>query len=49
MAQPRAGTGRSRQTRLARFAQVGFWFFLIKGLLWIIVPTLTVWCGVQIN
>lgn len=33
------------RSRWARFAQVGFWFFLIKGLLWLIVPLAAAWIG----
>ncbi|SFF39041.1 hypothetical protein SAMN04488120_103149 [Fontimonas thermophila] len=33
--------------RWARFAQLGFWFFLIKGLLWLLVPLLAAWLGYQ--
>lgn len=29
----------------ARLAQVGFWFFLIKGLLWLTVPLGAAWLG----
>ncbi len=28
------------RARTARFAKLGFWFFFIKGMLWLIVPTL---------
>ena len=28
------------RARTARFAKLGFWFFLIKGMLWLIVPAL---------
>jgi hypothetical protein len=34
-----------RDSRLARLAQLGFWFFLIKGLLWLLVPVALVWFG----
>ncbi len=29
---------------LSRLAQLGFWFFLIKGLLWLALPA-AVWLG----
>ena len=28
------------RARTARFAKLGFWFFFIKGMLWLIVPVL---------
>lgn len=28
-----------------RLLQLGFWFFLIKGLLWLLVPLTAVWFG----
>lgn len=30
---------------LKRFGVAGFMFFLIKGLLWIIVPAILIWLG----
>jgi hypothetical protein len=33
--------------RLSKLMQVGFWFFLIKGLLWLIVPIAAVYFGWQ--
>lgn len=33
--------------RLSRLMQVGFWFFLIKGLLWLVVPLAAVYFGWQ--
>ncbi|WP_169577627.1 hypothetical protein [Sinimarinibacterium sp. CAU 1509] len=34
-----------RDPRLSRLAQLSFWFFLIKGLLWLLVPVALVWFG----
>lgn len=31
---------------IKRFGVVGFMFFLIKGLLWLIVPAVLIWFGV---
>lgn len=37
--------GRLPRSRFARVAaQLGFWFFLIKGLLWLLLPA-AVWLG----
>lgn len=33
--------------KLARFTQAAFWFFLIKGLLWLTVPLAAGWFGWQ--
>lgn len=33
------------RARWTRLVQVGFWFFLIKGLLWLIVPLAAAWLG----
>jgi hypothetical protein len=30
---------------LRRLAQLGFWFFLVKGLLWLLLPALALWLG----
>lgn len=35
--------------RFAKLAQLGFWFFLIKGLLWLLVPALAAWFGWHFN
>lgn len=35
------------RARWARLAQVGFWFFLIKGLLWLTLPLAAAWLGVH--
>lgn len=35
------------RSHLTRFAHLGFWFFLIKGLLWLIVPVIAVWFGLS--
>lgn len=35
------------QTWLKRFGVAGFLFFLIKGLLWLIVPALLVFFGIR--
>ncbi|HLM61938.1 MAG TPA: hypothetical protein VK308_14125 [Pyrinomonadaceae bacterium] len=32
---------------IKRFGVAGFLFFFIKGLLWLIVPTLLIWLGVS--
>ena len=38
----------SKRRRLAKLLGVGaFWFFLIKGLLWLIVPALLLWLGIS--
>lgn len=31
--------------RWRRLAQFGFWFFFIKGLLWLLLPALLLWWG----
>lgn len=33
--------------RMSRLMQVGFWFFLIKGLLWLCIPLAAVYFGWQ--
>jgi hypothetical protein len=38
-----------RRWSWARLAQLGFWFFLIKGLLWLIVPAAALWLGLQVD
>jgi len=30
---------------IKRFGVVGFLFFLVKGLLWLIIPTALIWLG----
>ena len=37
------------RARWAKLVQVGFWFFLIKGLLWLIVPLVAAWLGYRNN
>lgn len=38
--------GRAHRLRwLRRLGVTGFWFFLTKGLLWLIVPMVLVWIG----
>lgn len=37
----------SWQTWIKRFGVAGFLFFLIKGLLWLIVPALLVFFGIR--
>lgn len=32
---------------LRRLAQLGFWFFLIKGLLWLLIPAAAVYFGME--
>jgi hypothetical protein len=34
-----------RSQWMSRLAQAGFWFFLIKGLLWLLVPATAAWFG----
>lgn len=34
---------------LRRFMQAGFWFFLIKGLLWIALPAIAMLAGWQLD
>ena len=43
-------TGHSNQPKnsvkwIKRFGAAGFLFFLIKGLLWLIVPAILIWFG----
>lgn len=37
---------RRPRERYARYAQLGFWFFLLKGLAWLLLPALGLWLGV---
>ncbi|GEM_PF-3503922 len=30
-------------------AKLGFWFFFLKGMLWLIVPALAVWFGWEVT
>lgn len=39
---PAAGRA-PRSHRLRQLAQLGFWFFLIKGLLWLTLPMALAW------
>lgn len=39
-----AGPSPRRRSRWARFGIVGFLFFLLKGLLWLVVPAV-LWLG----
>jgi len=39
-----AGSAPRRRSRWARFGLVGFLFFLLKGLLWLLVPA-ALWIG----
>ena len=34
--------------RLRGAAKLGFWFFFIKGMLWLLVPLGAVWLGVDV-
>ncbi|MBS1200276.1 MAG: hypothetical protein H6R27_954 [Proteobacteria bacterium] len=40
-----AAAGRSGAGLAQRLARAGFWFFLVKGLLWLVAPTLA-WLAV---
>jgi hypothetical protein len=44
-----SGQQSGRQTLIKRIGIIGFLFFLVKGLLWIIVPALLVFFGYQAN
>ncbi|HEY1076801.1 MAG TPA: hypothetical protein VGE51_08930 [Fontimonas sp.] len=33
--------------RLSKLMQLGFWFFLVKGLLWLCIPLAAVYFGWQ--
>ncbi len=30
-----------------KLAKIGFWFFFIKGILWLTIPALLVWLGLE--
>lgn len=32
---------------LHRFARISFWFFLIKGLLWLVLPLAAIYLGIE--
>jgi hypothetical protein len=42
---PAAVNERGVAGKVRRLAQVGFWFFLIKGLLWLLIPAAAFWLG----
>lgn len=41
-------SGSAPRRRWRWVAQLGFWFFLVKGLLWLAVPIAAAWLGVTL-
>lgn len=49
MEEPNSETEKPPGLRWRLAAKLGFWFFFIKGLLWLILPALGLWLGWEIT